>query len=133
MGVDIGMDIDIEIDDDDAESDAGPDSQINPPTNSKPAVNTIYGSFGLLDLMKLYVAAVNDIAKIKPEDLRNGRIASVLTEWTWADSKVEVEKNYQELMAKLVEVNKLEQSIKWAIQRRMNLRDSEADRTADEK
>jgi hypothetical protein len=56
----------------------------------------------------------------------------VLAKWTWADSKADVEKNYQALMAKLAEVKASSEAAKQAIQRRMNLRDSEADRTADE-
>ncbi|KAK0512543.1 hypothetical protein JMJ35_004560 [Cladonia borealis] len=112
-------------------SGSAPETQTNPPIKPDSTPSPIYGSFSLLDLIKLYVAAVHDIDKIKPEDLRSGHLATVLARWTWANSKADAEKNYQELMAKLAEVNKSKQATKRAIQRRMNLRDSEADRTAE--
>ncbi|KXH24922.1 hypothetical protein CSIM01_09977 [Colletotrichum simmondsii] len=97
-----------------------------------PTLSPEYGTYSLLDLIELYVAAVKGIERVKPEDLKSGRLATVLVKWKWANLGDDVEDNYQQLMAKLAEVHKSREATKATIQKRMNLRDTEADRTANE-
>lgn len=104
-----------------------------PKTPDEPKPSTDYGSYSLLDLIKLYVAAVYDMNDIKPEELKAGRLPRLLTEWR-TDSADDVDAQHHALLAKLSKVEKSKVAAKQAIEKRMNLRDSDSDeRTNDDK